>query len=359
MNDESLPAPKVLVVDDRVENRVSLEAILEGMAVEILCAASGEDALGLVLEHRFSVVLMDVQMPGMDGFETVGIMRQHPRTRSLPVVFITAISTERRFVSKGYEVGAVDYLFKPVDTEILRGKVRVFVELDTKTQLLEQRNAELERLSAKLRDIAITDPLTGLHNRRFLAEIVESEINLSRRQQVDSKNGAPRTNTNSDLGFLMVDIDHFKRVNDERGHDVGDQVLVEVAARIRDSLRASDTIVRRGGEEFLALLRQTEAAGLERVAERIRTAAADGKNRSAAPTPSRVMGYGRARPYPSPMEQVSSRCVRNPDWRSRSHAPSPASSPRRPDSRSDSPAPARPRRRPDSGSVTGAPRWFR
>ena len=137
--------PKVLVVDDRPENRTTLEALLEDMPVEVLCAASGDEALGLMLEHTFAVVLMDVQMPGMDGFETVSLMRKHQRTRHTPVVFVTAISFERRFVNQGYEVGAVDYMFKPLDPVILRCKVTVFVELFEMTRLLAEKNSELER----------------------------------------------------------------------------------------------------------------------------------------------------------------------------------------------------------------------
>jgi diguanylate cyclase (GGDEF)-like protein len=264
--------PKVLVVDDRAENRTALEALLEDLPVEVLCADSGEVALEQMLEHSFAVVLMDVQMPGMDGFETVAMMRQHRRTAHTPVVFVTAISTERRFVQQGYEVGAVDYLFKPLDPEILRSKVGVFVELYEMSRLLEQKNAELEAMAERLREASLRDPLTGLHNRRFLIETVDPDLAISRRLHRDRRAKSLREGVNTDVGFLMIDVDHFKKVNDDHGHLAGDQVLVEFARRVEATLRETDTLVRWGGEEFLAVLRRTEPDGLAIVAERIRAA---------------------------------------------------------------------------------------
>ena len=263
--------PKVLVVDDRKENRTAMEAILADLDVEMLEAASGDDALALVLEHEFAVVLMDVQMPGMDGFETVSLLRQHRRTQHLPVVFVTAISTEGHFVSRGYEVGAVDYLFKPVDPEILRSKVRVFVQLYQMKTLLEEKNAELEQMAHELHEATLRDPLTGLRNRRFVTETIGPELAIARRLHADRATDRLREGINTDVGFLMADVDHFKRINDRYGHEAGDRVLVELAGRLTECIRECDSLVRWGGEEFLIMLRRTDPDGLPTVAERIRS----------------------------------------------------------------------------------------
>ncbi len=128
----------VLLVDDRPENLVALGSILDDMDLDIVTAASGEEALGLLLDREYAIVLMDVQMPGMDGFETAELMRGRKATRSIPVIFVTAISKEQHYVFKGYESGAVDYLSKPLDPMIVRSKVNVFVELFNKTKKLQE-----------------------------------------------------------------------------------------------------------------------------------------------------------------------------------------------------------------------------
>jgi len=128
----------VLLVDDRPENLVALSSILDDMDLNIITAASGEEALGLLLDREYAIVLMDVQMPGMDGFETAELMRGRKATRSIPVIFVTAISKEQHYVFKGYESGAVDYLSKPLDPMIVRSKVGIFVELFIKTKKLQE-----------------------------------------------------------------------------------------------------------------------------------------------------------------------------------------------------------------------------
>lgn len=134
----------ILIVDDRPENLVALDASLSKPDRTIVQAHSGSEALELMLEHEFAVVLLDVQMPEMDGFETAELMRGHPRTRNLPIVFVTAISKDQKYVFRGYETGAVDYLFKPLDPVILESKVQVFCDLDRQRRVIERQVAELE-----------------------------------------------------------------------------------------------------------------------------------------------------------------------------------------------------------------------
>jgi signal transduction histidine kinase len=142
--------PAVLLVDDRPENLVALEAVLAPLDVNILQAGSGDDALRHLLASDVSVILLDVQMPDLDGFETAARIKQRQRTRDTPIIFLTAISSQHEHVLRGYSSGAVDYLAKPVDPDILRAKVSAFVELDAKTRQLERQGAALEAKSSEL-----------------------------------------------------------------------------------------------------------------------------------------------------------------------------------------------------------------
>ncbi|HEY6828641.1 MAG TPA: ATP-binding protein [Gemmatimonadaceae bacterium] len=144
----------ILVVDDRPENLLALEAILEPLGQHIVRASSGEDALRCLLEREFALILLDVQMPNMNGFETARLIKSRERTRFVPIIFLTAISKDAEYVFRGYSVGAVDYMFKPFQPEILRSKVQVFVELYRQQRRLteqEQRLREAERQDLELR----------------------------------------------------------------------------------------------------------------------------------------------------------------------------------------------------------------
>jgi PAS domain S-box-containing protein len=134
---------KLLLVDDRPENLLALEALLEPLGQELVRAGSGEEALRHLLHEEFAAILLDVQMPGMDGFQTAELIKQRERTRHMPILFLTAISKDAEHVFRGYDTGAVDYLMKPFDPHILRAKVAVFVELWQKTAELRRRDALL------------------------------------------------------------------------------------------------------------------------------------------------------------------------------------------------------------------------
>lgn len=128
---------RILLVDDQPANLVSLEAILEGEDRELIKAGSGPEGLKALLKEDISLVLLDVQMPGMDGFEMAELMRARKDTQSIPIIFVTAISKEKQYVFKGYQVGAVDYLFKPLDPVILQSKVNFFLQLDRQRRELQ------------------------------------------------------------------------------------------------------------------------------------------------------------------------------------------------------------------------------
>ncbi|HEX6500425.1 MAG TPA: response regulator [Micromonosporaceae bacterium] len=137
---------KVLLVDDRRDNLMALEAILQGLAIETVSAESGEAALKQLLLHDFAAILLDAQMPEMDGFETASHIKQRERTRHIPIIFLTAADRDAHLALRGYAVGAVDYLTKPFDPWVLRAKVSVFVELWAKNRQLREQAAEVRRL---------------------------------------------------------------------------------------------------------------------------------------------------------------------------------------------------------------------
>jgi two-component system, cell cycle response regulator len=139
-----MDTPKILLVDDRRENILVLEAVLEKPGLDIFFATSGNEALSLLLEHEFALILLDVQMPGMDGFETAELIRSREKTMHTPIIFVSAINKEERYVFAGYEKGAVDYLSKPIDETILRSKVNVFVDLYTQKKTVEKAYGELQ-----------------------------------------------------------------------------------------------------------------------------------------------------------------------------------------------------------------------
>ncbi len=141
----------ILIVDDRPENLMVMEALLKNPELSIVCARSGNEALGLTLDHDFALILLDVQMPDMDGFETAELLRVRQKTRHIPIIFVTAISKEPQHVFRGYEKGAVDYLFKPISPEILRSKVRIFTEMYRQRKVLEQTMEQLRETVSSLR----------------------------------------------------------------------------------------------------------------------------------------------------------------------------------------------------------------
>ncbi|MDP8962821.1 MAG: response regulator [Cyanobacteriota bacterium] len=148
----SEPKVNVLLVDDHPENLLALEAILDGLGQHLVKAYSGEEALRCLLHQDFAVILLDVQMPGMDGFETATLIRNRVRSQHTPIIFLTAFSTSESLMFKGYSLGAVDYLFKPVEPDVLTSKVSVFVDLFKKTAEVKRQAAQLAAVNTELRE---------------------------------------------------------------------------------------------------------------------------------------------------------------------------------------------------------------
>ena len=145
-----MPDIDILVVDDRNENLLAMEALLEEPGIHVVKAASGQEALRLLLEREFALVLLDVQMPEMDGFETAELIRGSERTKRVPIIFVTAISKDQQHIFKGYEAGAVDYLMKPIEPTILKSKVAVFCQLHRQGRIIEGQLREIEEKNRAL-----------------------------------------------------------------------------------------------------------------------------------------------------------------------------------------------------------------
>ncbi|WP_417909310.1 diguanylate cyclase [Candidatus Electronema sp. PJ] len=260
---------KVLIVDDSPSNLFALKIFLKNIDAEFVEASNGHDALQETLKHDFAVAILDVSMPEMDGYELARRIRKRKRTEDLPIIFLSAVYSDNYHVFKGYNSGAVDFLPKPFMPEVLTDKVLFFIKIYKQQVKLRKTIRALERTKVLvleqnkiLEELASQDMLTGLYNRRQLAKILKQEAEKSRC-------------SGGDLSIIILDLDHFKKVNDTYGHDFGDYVIKEFAARILSCISDSDFAFRFGGEEFIVLLPQTDLHGATATAENIRRLCAD------------------------------------------------------------------------------------
>lgn len=243
----------ILVADDSLLIRAVVRSNLEEEGYRVIEADDGPVALDQCRTQRPDVVLLDVEMPGMDGYQVLRELKTDPELKNTPVVFLTSRSSMGDIVA-ALRGGAHDYLKKPFEPAELLARVGSAVHVKQLQDELGERNAELNRMSR-------TDSLTGLYNRRHLDEALSRETNSAQRHH-------------DWMSVVLFDIDHFKLVNDNYGHPAGDLVLVEFARRLTNGLRAGDIAGRWGGEEFLLILPRTDMAGARQVAERIRTVTA-------------------------------------------------------------------------------------
>ena len=212
----------ILIVDDHPENLLALESILENPDLNILKASSGNEALGVLLDYDISLVLLDVQMPGMDGFETAELMRSNDRTKNIPIIFVTAISKQRKHIFKGYEAGAVDYLYKPLDLEILKSKVKAFIEFFKHKRELELTTKQLQNIVKELDKAKIISENATKSKSLFLANM-SHEI----RTPLNGIIGI------ADLGLMDSDLTDLQR---ERLEDIksSGETLLEIINGILD-----------------------------------------------------------------------------------------------------------------------------
>jgi len=232
----------VLIVDD---TPASIKILNEALSPEfdVVFALDGREGLEIARQCRPDLILLDVVMPGVDGYEVCRRLREDERTKTIPVIFVTA-RTDAEAEEYGLNLGAVDYVTKPYQLPIVRARVRNHVSLKRKADLLES--------------LASLDGLTGIPNRRRFDQILESEWKRSAR-------------TGAALSVLLLDVDYFKQYNDHFGHGAGDRCLKQIAATVLSSLaRPADIGCRYGGEEFAAVLPDTDLEGARQVAERVR-----------------------------------------------------------------------------------------
>lgn len=221
---------EILLVDDMPKNLQVLASQLSEVNYQITMATNGESALKSLEQSIPDLILLDINMPGLNGFETCELMKQNEAYRDIPVIFLTA-RDEPDDIVKGFEIGGVDYLTKPFYQAELLVRIKNILELFD--------------LRKKLEQAAITDPLTTLMNRRGMLERLEQEVSRLKRRGLSGC-------------IILSDIDNFKSINDTLGHDYGDYVLESVANIMLKSLRKEDLVSRWGGEEFLIFLSDTD-----------------------------------------------------------------------------------------------------
>ncbi|HNW28220.1 MAG TPA: diguanylate cyclase [Spirochaetota bacterium] len=253
---------KILIADDEPSNVRILGELLKN-DYEIFIAGDGGEALDLAARILPDLIILDVMMPGIDGYDVCRELKSRKETEGIPVIFVTARKKAEDIV-RGFEVGGRDYIQKPFYPQELHARVQTHIELKSAQERLADDAAMFEEMNRKLASaleqmeiMARIDPLTGLANRRHLLERLEEETARANR-------------TGRPLSIAMADIDNFKSINDTHGHECGDIVLQGVAQAIKECIRKEDMVARWGGEEFLLFFVETPPGDARLTAERIR-----------------------------------------------------------------------------------------
>ena len=254
----------LLIVDDSPAVRTLIKNVVTENSLFSNCleAQDGMEALKLFFSNKVDFIITDIMMPKVDGYKLISAIKESEAGKDIPVIMLSA---GRKGVSdkvKGLEIGASDYLVKPFDSSELLARIIVFIRMQRLQEELKEKNALLEKLS-------ITDELTGIYNRRYFYEYMNMQVALAKRH-------------NYQIGCLMIDVDHFKKINDTFGHDIGDKVLKGLARLMKDKIREGEIIARFGGEEFIAGLCRVDTSGAVIAAERIRKAVEDANLSDAA-----------------------------------------------------------------------------
>jgi two-component system, cell cycle response regulator len=249
---------RILVVDDVPDNVEILEARLASRGYEVVTASSGPQALERVKEQPPHLILLDVMMPEMDGHQVARHIKGDDELPFIPIILVTALN-EAEDVVQGLESGADDYIAKPYNFRELEARVRSMLRIKFLQDELDQKNRELELANRRLKKLSITDGLTELFNHRHVHELLHDEFERSAR-------------TGESIAVVMMDLDRFKAVNDTYGHPTGDVILYETAQIIKETAREIDSVGRYGGEEFIAILPETDEEPAAAFAERVRAA---------------------------------------------------------------------------------------
>jgi two-component system, cell cycle response regulator len=252
---------RILVVDDHPDNVEIINARLSSRGFEVETATNGQEALEQVKANPPHLILLDVMMPLMDGYEVARRVKQDESLPFIPIILVTARDSTADKV-EGLDAGADDYLTKPINFPELEARVRSMLRIKRLQDELDQKNRELEVANKRLRRLSITDGLTELFNHRHMHELLHEEFERTKR-------------STEPLAVVMLDLDRFKAVNDNYGHPTGDVILYETARILREAAREIDMVGRYGGEEFIAILPGTDEEAAAQFAERIRKEVAE------------------------------------------------------------------------------------
>jgi two-component system cell cycle response regulator len=245
---DSSPSGRILIIEDRPESVTWFKTALQPQN-DVVAVDNFEEALVRVRGGDPDLIVVSLGLRGFDGLRLCSQLRSLPEGRNVPILVLVS-DGDRRKLTQALEMGVNDYLTRPVDKNELVARVR--------TQLRKKRYSDRLRYNVQLSlEMAITDQLTGLHNRRYMGRHLDTLIANA------EKSGRP-------IAFLILDIDHFKSVNDSYGHDIGDEVLREFAGRISANVRGIDLACRYGGEEFVVVMPETDMDLASTVAERLR-----------------------------------------------------------------------------------------
>jgi diguanylate cyclase (GGDEF)-like protein len=260
----STTAVPVLIVDDNAAKRLALKAVLQPLGYSIVEADSGLGALRCLMAQNYAVILLDVRMPIMDGFETAALIRKRQQSELTPIIFITAYRSDEIVTTDLYAQGAVDFIFAPVPPDELRAKVSVFANLYRKAEALAEQARDVQTAADRLRllnheltALARQDPLTGLGNRRAFGQDLDLlEARVARYSHR--------------YCMAVLDVDHFKAYNDMYGHPAGDHILQAFATQLQAQVRAGDALYRFGGDEFLCVFPEQSLENGSLAVERMR-----------------------------------------------------------------------------------------
>jgi diguanylate cyclase (GGDEF)-like protein len=246
---------RILLVEDSKPQADRTKEFLESYGYEVLWAQDGTSAIKAAKTIPLDVILLDLLLPDINGNEVCRWLKLNNETKGIPIIMLTVKSSLEDKVS-AIEAGADDHLPKPYNEIELNARIYAALRTKALQDELRQRNKQMEELLVKFETMAITDSLTNLYNRRRFETILEKELKKTRRYK-------------RPVSCLMIDIDHFKRINDLYSHEVGDSVLIGVAQLIKQALRDVDTVARWGGEEFVAVLPETDKDQAVKPASRI------------------------------------------------------------------------------------------
>jgi len=279
---------KILVVDDSRTIRAAITSLLERMGHAVIEAENGQQAMERYVADQPELVLMDVAMPVLDGYEAAKRLRHEYPDDWVPIIFLSSMEADQD-LDRAIDAGGDDYLVKPVSFVVLNAKIRALHRLETMRRKLVDVSSELSTANRTLERLSRLDALTGLANRRHFDSFLATETRRAARDRVP-------------LSLILADVDHFKSYNDHYGHQAGDTCLKQIAAALRAAgRRPADLAARYGGEEFVIVLPETERDGAVDVAKSIAGAIAElGIPHSPSPLGAVTLSQGIASLVPQP-----------------------------------------------------------